>query len=62
MSSQEEKKNLLPLKTTLLERAARYEQVSVQKNNVLARHTVQMHTLVVTSEFQGRTACIYNSV
>jgi len=32
--------------TTLLERAARLEQVSDQKNSVLAHHTVQMHRLV----------------
>jgi len=30
-------------------KAARLEQVSTQKNNVLASHTVQMHTLVIPS-------------
>jgi len=41
---------LLSSETTLLERAARLEQVSDQKTNILARHTVQMHTLVISSK------------
>jgi len=41
------RRRTLSSETTLLERAARLEQLSAQKNNVLACHTVQIYTLVI---------------